>query len=114
VTVVNGRWVKVSAKDKSFADMFSIADFGTMLDSEGEVVKGGVQTIDGKQAIELKESGSDAGTLFVATEGEPYVLRMDGPKPADGAVTFTDYGATFADLKVPAANEIIDLAKLRG
>ena len=114
MTVLNGRWVKVSAKDKNFTELFSVTDVDKLLDPDGKVVKGEIQTVDGKQAIALKDSGSEPGTLFVATEGEPYPLRIDGPTPADGGIRFSDFGATFTDLTAPAATEVIDLAKLAG
>jgi hypothetical protein len=57
MTVLNGRWVKVSAKDKNFTELFSVTDVDKLLDPDGKVVKGEIQTIDGKQAIALKDSG---------------------------------------------------------
>jgi hypothetical protein len=114
MTVLNGRWVKVSAKDKDFTELFSVTDVDKLLDPDGRVVKGEIQTVDGKQAIALKDSGSEPGTLFVATEGKPYPLRIDGPTPADGGIRFSDFGATFTDLTAPPATQVIDLAKLAG
>jgi hypothetical protein len=113
-TVVNGRWVVVAPDDKDFAELFSIADVKTLLDVDGKLTKGAVTTIDGHKAVALKETGADGGTLYVATEGEPYPLRLEGPAKADGALTFSDFGATFADLKLPPASQTIDLAKLGG
>ncbi|MFC3737355.1 hypothetical protein [Paractinoplanes deccanensis] len=111
---IGDRWVKVDPSDTSSADMFSITNIEDALKNEGTVAKGETKQVDGKKAIALTDSadGKDGGVLYVATEGEPYPLRLDGPTAADGSLAFTEYGETFADLKVPAAADVVDLKDL--
>jgi hypothetical protein len=112
--VVGDRWVKVDPKDKGAAALFNVTDINKILsEDEGteSVEKGGVTTIDGKQAIKLIDKSEEGGALYVATEGEPYPLRLAGPTAADGGLTFSQYGEKFSDIKVPAAADVFDPAK---
>ncbi|GAB2604357.1 lipoprotein [Paractinoplanes abujensis] len=112
--LIGDRWVLVKASDKSFESMFTITDIGELLDADGPVTKGATKDIDGKPAIGLTDGGADSdGTLYVATTGEPLPLKLEGPTPADGALTFSEYGETFADIKAPAAADVVDLDKLK-
>lgn len=112
--LVGDRWVLVKADDKSFAGMFSVTDVNELLEPEGTVTKGAVKDVDGKPAIALTDDGgADDGILYIATTGEPYPLKLEGPTPADGALTFTEFGETFADIKAPATAEVVDLEKLK-
>ncbi|MGK5683142.1 hypothetical protein [Actinoplanes sp. URMC 104] len=110
--VVGDRWVKVKANDASSAGMFTATDIDELLDADGKVTKGAVTTLDGKPVVGLKESAADGGTLYVATTGQPYPVRLTGPTPADGALAFTEFGATFPEIKAPAAADVMDLDKL--
>ncbi|MEV4350827.1 hypothetical protein AB0J83_40740 [Actinoplanes sp. NPDC049596] len=113
--VVGDRWVKVDPSDTSSSELFGIANIDELLDNEGTVNKGAVKTVDGRQAIALTDTtDKSGGTLYVATEGEPYPVRLEGPTAADGGLAFSEYGATFADIKAPAAADIFDLKKLGG
>lgn len=83
-------------------------------DSNSDASRGSTTTVDGAQAITLHEKdGKDRYTLYVATEGKPYLLRIDSTAGADqGSVTFSDF-----DEPVPAgkpAGEILDLDALGG
>ncbi|MDY7087941.1 MAG: hypothetical protein SYR96_22900 [Actinomycetota bacterium] len=111
--LVGDRWVLVKAGDKSFEGMFSTTDVSELLEPEGTVTKGAVKDVDGKPAITLTDGGADGGTLYIATTGEPYPLKLEGPTPADGALTFTEFGETFADIKAPATADVVDLEKLK-
>ena len=57
----------------------AFSNFGTLSTSlttnTGTVTKGSVQSINGTNAIELKNAN---GSLFVADSGTPYVLRVSG------------------------------------
>ena len=112
--LVGDRWVTVPASDKAFGSLFTVTDVSELLKPDGKVTKGAVKEIDGTKAIGLAEGGSDGGTLWVATVGKPYPLRLQGPTAADGGLTFSDFGATFADIKKPSATQVVDLSKLAG
>ncbi|WAZ22233.1 hypothetical protein STRCI_003469 [Streptomyces cinnabarinus] len=116
VTLLAGKWTKMSAKGsdaKAFADF---CDMDTVLggatDAESDATRGKTTTVDGTPAITLYEKdGKESFTLYVATEGEPYVLRLVSTTPSDeGSLTFSDY-----DEPVPAdkpTGEILDLDAL--
>ncbi|MFI5898231.1 hypothetical protein ACIA5D_49950 [Actinoplanes sp. NPDC051513] len=114
MAVVKGRWVLVPPTNKDFDNMFNYADANRLIDADSAYTKGDIQMIDGKQAVAIKDTSSDPGTLFVAVEGPPYPLRMDGGIQLGGILTFTDFGSDFADLKAPSASKIVDLATLAG
>jgi hypothetical protein len=111
VQVMGDRWGKVSSKDTDFNDFFQIAEPAELLKPDGTITKGSTKTVGGVKAIGLVESGTDAGTLYVATTGEPYPLMLEG-NAGDGQLTFGDFGATFTDIKAPATADVIDLDKL--
>lgn len=110
--LLGNRWAKPSTKDESFQEFFQITDPAQLLKPDGPVKKNGTKTINGVEAVDLVDSGSDAGHLYVAATGEPYPLALEGP-PGKGQVTFGDFGATF-DIKAPAPADVIDVDKLKG
>jgi hypothetical protein len=112
--VMGDRWALVRPSDKNFADMFDLGDVDQMLAPEGALGKGPIKQINGTSAVGLVDKGPDGGTLYVATVGEPYPLRADGTKAADGAMVFSEFGATFTEINAPASTEVIDFAKLTG
>ncbi|GAB2327451.1 hypothetical protein STREPTOSP366_26400 [Streptomyces variabilis] len=59
-----------------------------------DATRGKATTLDGTEALTLTEQdGEDRYTFYVATEGEPYLLRLESTSAADpGSVTFTDFG----------------------
>lgn len=110
--LIGNRWVVIPASNKDFASLFTVADVNSLLEPDGPVKKGAVKDIDGTPAIGLVQSGSDGGTLYVATTGKPYPLRLQAPKASDGAMSFSKFGETFADIKKPAASDTVDFSKL--
>jgi hypothetical protein len=110
--LLGDRWAKLSTKDASFNEFFQITDPAQLLKPDGTVIKNGTKTISGVKAVDLADSGTDAGHLYVATTGEPYPVALEGP-PGKGQIAFGDFGATF-DIKAPAPGDVIDLDKLKG
>lgn len=108
--LMGDRWAKLSSKNAEFEEFFQVTDPEQLLKPEGTLTKGSKKTVNGVEAIGVTESGSDGGTMYVATTGEPYPLLLEGP-PGEGQLTFGDFGATF-DIKAPAAGEVVDLDKL--
>lgn len=106
-----GRWAKLSPKDEDFKGFFQLADPHQLLKPDGTLTKGQTKDVNGVSAIGLVDGSADGGTLYVATTGEPYPLLLEGPK-GEGQISFSDFGATFADVKAPAPNEVVDLDKL--
>jgi hypothetical protein len=78
-----------------------------LLEPSGTLTKGDIVTVDGKQAITLKDS--DGSELHVSLEGQPYpidIVAIDGRK-----VTFTEIDADVT-IEAPAAADVFDLTAL--
>jgi hypothetical protein len=116
VDLLAGKWAKTSATGDDAAEMTAFCDLNTLLggaeDVHSAAERGETTTVDGTPAITLTEkNGADRYTLYVATEDEPYLLRVDSTSTADpSTLAFRDY-----EKPVPArepAGEIIDLDEL--
>ncbi|WP_055569687.1 hypothetical protein [Streptomyces atriruber] len=115
---VADKWVKMPADDASTAGMCDKQGLVASMDenkSERKGMKKGETTsVDGKDAIALtkKGSGGETNTMYVATEGKPYILRVTtkgGDAPNDA--TFGDYGKPVSP-KAPGKDETVDLKEL--
>lgn len=99
------RWLELPAGSADGALAFlSLQGFSeSLFEDTGTVSKGETQEIDGREAIGLIDS--DGGTLWVAAEGEPLPLRLEGE---DGSGTF-DYDSPVT-VQAPAdAESMVDL-----
>lgn len=118
VTMLAGKWTKMAVKGQDAKDIAGFCDLTSVLggaeDVDSDASRGRTATVDGTPAIVLHEKdGSDRYTLYVATRGKPYLLKVDGSSAKDPVnLSFSDYGKS-----VPAkkpAGEIIDLDALSG
>ncbi|MFF7053610.1 hypothetical protein ACFY94_35170 [Streptomyces griseorubiginosus] len=118
VAMLAGKWTKTKAtgaNGKEFGDFCDLTKvLGGAEDTASDASRGKTTTVDGAPAITLHEKdGKDRYTLYVATEGKPYLLRVDSTAGADqGSVAFSDF-----DKPVPAqkpAGDILDLDALGG
>ncbi|GIF15489.1 hypothetical protein [Actinoplanes teichomyceticus] len=105
----SGKWIKPADNDTSLGAFFGAADIDELLKPEGTVTKGEAKTVDGAPAIGLVDSGDAKSVLYVATTGEPYPIKMERPAPE--GLAFSEFGATFADIKEPAATDVIEMPK---
>lgn len=111
--LMGDKWGKVSTGDKDFAELFSIANLDDLLKPDGTLTKGETKDIDGVKALGLVDGSADGGTLYVATTGEPYPVRLESRNATEGGqLTFSDFGATFNDLKAPPESEVVDFEQL--
>jgi hypothetical protein len=113
VKLMGDKWAKVSKKNKDFADLFGVANVDELLKPSGTLTKGETKDVEGVNTIGLVDKSTKGGTLYVATTGEPYPIRMEGSDTAQGQITFSDFGATFDDLKAPPEAEVVDFEKLK-
>ncbi|MFD7467511.1 hypothetical protein [Streptomyces tendae] len=122
VSLLAGRWTKMSAGGADAKEMAGFCDLDKLLENAGgsgddapaKVTRGRATTVDGEPAFTLYETdGSERNTVYVATEGKPYLLRFEsGSKQEPGALSFTGY-----DEPVPAespSGEVLDLDGLDG
>ncbi|HEX2774291.1 MAG TPA: hypothetical protein VHN18_17935, partial [Micromonosporaceae bacterium] len=112
VKLIGDRWVVVPDDDKRLVKLFSIANVDQLFRPDSSLKTGETRDIDGVKAIGVVESGAEGGALYVATTGQPYPLLVVGSNPADGEVAFSDFGATFEDLKAPPESDVIDLEEV--
>ncbi|GAA4951456.1 hypothetical protein [Actinoplanes utahensis] len=106
------KWLEVPASNKDMSGIFQIWNVDELLSPTGTASKGETADVDGKPAIVVTDSSDAESKVFVATTGEPYLLKIGNT--AGDALVFTEFGATFADLKAPAAGQVIDMATLTG
>ncbi|GHH02239.1 hypothetical protein [Streptomyces rubradiris] len=117
VGMLAGKWTKTAAKGQDAKDIASFCDLDTILgdmkDGDTEATRGKTTKVDGKPAIVLHEKdGADDYTAHVATEGKPYLLRIDSGAKAKEQIhlSFSDFDRPVAADK--PAGEIIDLDAL--
>ncbi|MGC0331489.1 hypothetical protein RKD23_004479 [Streptomyces sp. SAI-170] len=115
VDMLAGKWT-TAGKDAEAAEIADLCDLDTLLgdDTEGAsaATRGRTTTVDGTPALALKEKdGKDTYTAYVATQGKPYVLRLDSDAAGDsGSLVLSDYDKPVAAKK--PAGEILDLDDL--
>ncbi|MFI8960960.1 hypothetical protein ACIGO8_02510 [Streptomyces sp. NPDC053493] len=120
VELLKGRWMKVSGKDKDMGEVCDLDSLRKDMEKDKSDTKGATRgpdsEVNGQPAAVLtnKKSGGESVTMYVAKEGEPYILRVvetGGDEP--GTVTLTDYNKPVNATK-PPADQVIDLEKLGG
>ena len=111
-----GKWLSMPADDEDAKDLAQFADleqFAAIFDDEGaDVEKGDTGEIDGTPAIGLVQSNdTEPGVLWVASEGEPYPLRLENAEDESQFIDFRDYGEP-VEITAPSSDEAIDLSQL--
>ncbi|MFF6984271.1 hypothetical protein ACFZAV_42915 [Streptomyces sp. NPDC008343] len=117
----------IAAVPCMIGDLANVEKFANSTSAAG---KGPVTTVDGQKAVPVQAEDSEDGkgdkkaskvTFFVATEGRPYLLKLDSDEGSDagsgasatmGALELSDFGMTFAVPPTPSAAESIDAAKV--
>ncbi|EFL40956.1 hypothetical protein [Streptomyces griseoflavus] len=116
VALLAGKWTRMSAEGADAEELAELCDLDQIFDGakkgDSGATRGKTTTIDGTPAITLTaRDGADRYTLYVATEGEPYLLRLDSASTTEpGSLTFSDY-----DEPVPVekpAGDVLDLDAL--
>jgi hypothetical protein len=111
VELLEGRWVEAPADTGDLASFTPLTDieqlFDGILGDHGELSKGDETEVDGTPAIAIEDT-TEGGTLYVATEGEPYPLKIEGPDDSPGSIQFDAWNEEH-ELTKPANS--VDLSK---
>ncbi|MEU0033341.1 hypothetical protein [Streptomyces sp. NPDC006333] len=92
------KWVKMPAGDDQLSGLCDKQGLLAALDEDKSERKGmskdGTTPVDGTPAVKLtKKAGGKTLTMYVASEGKPYILKVTttgGSAPE--STTFSDYG----------------------
>jgi hypothetical protein len=110
--LLEGKWLKAPANSGQLGTLASLTNLskilGQTLVSSGPISKGSSTTINGQPAIELTDSAK-AGSLFVATTGQPFPLQIIKRGAEPGRVTFSAWNKPVT-LTPPAS--ALDLSQL--
>lgn len=114
VTLLSGKWLQVPTTDEDFGSIAQIADMERLLNEAldpdaDRLTKGEVEEVGGQSAIGIT---ADDGTLFVATEGEPFPLELRGDETRPGSISFSDWNEP-AELTAPDPDEVVDIGELQ-
>ncbi|MET9992288.1 hypothetical protein ABZ061_22355 [Streptomyces mutabilis] len=115
---LDGKWVKMPASDAAAAGVCDKQGFLAAMDEDTSERQGmkrdGTTEVDGEDALKLtkRTSGGETLALYVATEGEPYILKSttEGGK-SPGSVTFSEYNEP-VNAEQPPADQTVDLERL--
>jgi hypothetical protein len=104
--VPQGTWLKASANGGKLAQLAAFTDLsgelGRLLSSTGPITKGASATVNGQQAIELKESAKlFSGSLYIATTGKPYPIEIVKRGRESGQTAFSHWNEPVS-LSAPA------------
>jgi hypothetical protein len=110
LALLKGKYVKVDATNPQFGSLASSLDTAEILKPEGTVTKGEAKVVNGVPTIALVDS--TAGTIYIATQGEPYPIRIEG-KAGEGGIDFSEFN-TSAAVTAPPAGEVFDLKSITG
>ncbi|MCB5166259.1 hypothetical protein LG634_15625 [Streptomyces bambusae] len=117
VAMLADRWLKTPADSPDAEEFTGACDLAELLkefeEEPGKAKKGPVTTVDGRKAVTLTVPADDGtATVYVAAEGEPYLLKAFQKGGTDpGEITFSRFNEP-VDVTPPAAKDVVDLAKL--
>jgi hypothetical protein len=118
--LLGGKFLKAPLSDQRIAELASFTDkdafVGEVLEPDGELSTGDTKEIRGTPAVGLVSKGGtagDNGTLYVATEGEPYPLQLApvAGSGETGSLDFLEYGEP-VEVETPPAADTVDVTKL--
>jgi hypothetical protein len=110
--LIGTRWVAAPATDAAYSGLASQLDATHVAaqfsnPSGSAFTKGKTSTIKGQQVIAINGKGNgNGGTLYVATTGQPYIIRVTG---SGSSITFSNYNK-LVNPTVPS--NPIDITKL--
>ncbi len=111
--LLQGKWLKAPAVNSSFAGLSSLTELRKLLDAalttnSKTLVKTGASTVNGQAAVGVKDA--ENGTLYVATTGQPFPLKIAKSGTAGGAISFGEWNKPVT-LRAPA--NAVDIEQLQ-
>lgn len=110
IALVGGRYLKGSANSSQVSELTQVCDVNSLassLASPKDIAKGPVTTVNGQQALELKDKKKSA-TMYVTDTSSPQILQVISMQSGNsGKVYFTGYGKPVT-LTPPPASETIN------
>jgi hypothetical protein len=94
---LGSQWVAVSSGDTDYSGIAALFDAqqitGQFLStSSGTFTKGKTSTVNGQPVIAVvNKAGSTVNTIYVATTGKPYLVKLSSPGSNGGTLTFSSY-----------------------
>ncbi|MFD0737471.1 hypothetical protein [Planotetraspora mira] len=111
-SLMKGKYIKTLTTAKGVGDFSGFVDFDKMLDQvipDADSLKVAAPTdIRGVSAMTLQ--AADGDKVWVAAEGEPYILRIGSGTDDSAFLDFLDYGKKVT-LTPPPAGKIVDISK---
>jgi hypothetical protein len=111
--LLQGKWLKAPATG-SFGSFAKLTDmqtlFSKLLASRGSLTKGSTSTVNGQKVIAINDS-AHGGTLYVATTGKPYPIRVANSGSTGGQLTFDRFNE---QVSLTAPPNAIDISSLKG
>ncbi|WP_436530701.1 hypothetical protein [Actinoplanes sp. HUAS TT8] len=103
---MKGRWTAVAPDEEVFGD-FVTTEFvvNLLLPPGGNATRGEAKVVNGVPAIAVSMG---AVTVYVATSGEPYPLRMDRSQLE--VLTFAEFGGATPEIRAPAPADVVDFS----
>jgi hypothetical protein len=111
---LQGKWLRASATDGDFASLASLTQvhklLAALLTGHGPLVRGAMSTLAGHRVIALHDT-SEHGTLYVATTGAPYPIRIQDTGSHGGELNFGEFDAPVALTPPRSSVDISDLTR---
>ncbi|KUL40882.1 hypothetical protein [Actinoplanes awajinensis] len=102
--VVGDHWVMTSPDAKVFGDFVTAAYVKDLITPAGDLTRGEPRLLGGIPVVPVTITGKTPTTVYVATTGEPYPVRLDRAR-LEG-LSFTEFGATFPEIQAP--DDVLD------
>ena len=90
--LMNGKWIELPDSSAGFGKQFTLSSLANSVQNgHGKVSAGTTSTVNGQPVVSVVDS--KGGTLYVATTGPAYPLRVanSSPKAGIGVVNLTDW-----------------------
>jgi hypothetical protein len=111
---LHGRWLRAPADHGDFASLASLTRAGALvarlLAGHGALSKGTTSTVDGRRVVAVHDA-SRQGTLYVATSGPSYPIRIVNDS-SDGARI--DFSRFDAPVRLRAPDHAVSVLSLQG